>query len=143
MEVATPKGAPDAQDARTLCRFKIFHREVYLSRFSRDEPDFHTGGFFSDTGVMAAMAMMANMAAQGPEFDCEKLLNQSEFGHGVKINILHSPSDYRINFDQHCRTSWCCSIFHLLGLTQFSQFPPKAVTFDQGLWVDGAALLSC
>ncbi len=59
MEIAIPMGVPDVQDART----KIFHQVEKLSGFSRSEQDLYPGGFFSGTGVMAAMAIIAIMAS--------------------------------------------------------------------------------
>ncbi len=56
-------GAPDVQDARALCTLKMFHQKEKLSCFYRDETNLHPGGLFCDTGVMAAMAIMAIMAA--------------------------------------------------------------------------------
>ncbi len=73
-----------------------------------------------------------------PIVDIEYLLNQSEVRHGVKTHIPHSPSGYRINVDQHCRTPSCSRICLLFGLNQFFQVPKKAAIFDQGLRVDSA-----
>ena len=62
MDITAPVGVSVVQDARTLCRLKFFHQGEKLFRFSHGEPDLHPGGLFPDTGVMAAMAIMAIMA---------------------------------------------------------------------------------
>ena len=79
MEVATSTAAPDAQGARTFSRSEILHQEVKLFYFFQGEPALHPGGLFSDTSVMAAMAVMAVMAAKCFNFDIQFLFNQSEF----------------------------------------------------------------
>ncbi len=133
MAVASPMDVRAAQDARTLHRSKISHQEDKLSRLSQAGLDIHPSSLFSNTGVMAALAVMANMAVYCPNFDIEYLYNQSEFRHGVKTHILHSSSGSRIDVDQHRRPPWCYHVSRLLRLTQFYQFLNKAVTFDQGL----------
>ena len=92
---------------------------------------------FLASGVMAAMAIMAAIAIQCPNFDSEYLLNQGEFRHGVETHTLRSSLGCRFGVVRRHGTPQHCHDLRLLKLIHYHRLPRKAAAFGQGLRVVG------